>query len=252
MVVRWTVTNRYLVLVVVIRPTPIRWSWSVVITIRGFTTTRPVLTSWVCYFAHHIPMEKLMNEYTLPEGMDGEGLRLMADVIGSSHLAEQLGAWADAIDPPEPESVVTDEMVLAYTRERYPEPELSPTTTEWRDLEAVERLGWLRDPELLKRDGKDLVAMLNLDDDDLRHIADENMRLSERLETVEGDVSHWVDQACAYRNERDALAKRLAMAEGLLRKAVCIEDPPYLSLGRHQMTPDEVEYLRSLDGEGDS
>lgn len=48
------------------------------------------------------------------------------------------------------------------------------------------------------------------------------------------------------------LAERLAIAEGLLRKAASLEDPPYLALGRHQMTTNEVAYLRSLDEEGDS
>lgn len=217
-----------------------------------------------------------MTEYQLPEGMDGNGLRLMAEVIGSSHLAEQLTAWADAINPPEPEPepdyrppsiadgtvemtliealrhlsneyglngvrkvleeladppipkpVITDEMVEAYAAERYITPECQvPDRADRADLEAVERLGWLRDPELLKRDGKDLVAMLNLDDDDLRHIADENMRLSERLE----------------------------MAEGLLRLIVTDVwiDNFEAACKAYGCSPVEAEYLRSLDGEGES
>ena len=92
-----------------------------------------------------------MTTYHLPEGMTADVLRdLAANLKESSsyalehNVADKLNAWADAIDPPKPEPVVTDEMVedggdAADMGNVY-------ATGVRKVLEAVERLGWLRDP----------------------------------------------------------------------------------------------------------
>src|SRR5690554_6242728 len=58
-----------------------------------------------------------MTEFKLPEGMTAERLRELAEdmrqVGGWSTDAATVDAWADAIDPPQPPPVVTDEIVEA-------------------------------------------------------------------------------------------------------------------------------------------
>lgn len=57
-----------------------------------------------------------MTDYRLPPGMTAKNLRFIADDLRSHNFvvfASTLGSWADAIDPPEPVPVVTDEMVEA-------------------------------------------------------------------------------------------------------------------------------------------
>lgn len=60
-----------------------------------------------------------MTEYRLPEGMTADALRDLADDPVANKVHAALHTWADAIDPPEPKSIVTDEMVEAYMRERF-------------------------------------------------------------------------------------------------------------------------------------
>lgn len=97
-----------------------------------------------------------MTTYHLPEGMTADVLRDLADDPVANKVYATLHAWADAIDPPKPPSVVTGEMVddvcdATDMENRY--------YASWvrKVLEAVERLGWLRDP------GRELVETAELE-----------------------------------------------------------------------------------------
>lgn len=169
-----------------------------------------------------------MTEYNLPEGMTAEGLRRIADIADPGDWVVDLNAWADAIDPPKPPSVITDDMVEAVQDEA----KLSlPTTTRFI-LEAVEALGWLRDPD--------------------ESFAADNPCLDS-------------EEGCGYfgknqelRQENYDLAERLEMAEGLLRTLDPWDVGSRASDGSASWSPpsalrvdaDEAEYLRSLNGEG--
>lgn len=53
-----------------------------------------------------------MTDYRLPPGMTAKNLRFIADDLRSHNFvvfANTLGSWADAIDPPAPKSIATDE-----------------------------------------------------------------------------------------------------------------------------------------------
>lgn len=168
---------------------------------------------------HPNRMDRQVTGSNLPEGMTADRLRGYARLLerhGFADDAAEVLAWADAIDPPKPPSVVTDEMVEAalvafhdeYRDAPWPSGYTDRSVSEWRScmratIEAAVECGWT----------------------------------PPNLDSGTGNPS---------------FTNRLAMAERLLRKAASLEDPPYLALGRHQMTTKEVAYLRSLDGEGDS
>lgn len=210
-----------------------------------------------------------MTDYRLPEGMTAERLREMAksfDFFAPGSIGSDLRAWADAIDPPKP-FVVTDEMVEAaleafhevYDDASWPDGYTDSYVRNKRKsmraaIEAVE-CGWT--PPGGVDSGAGLHALLG------------------KAETERNDLEHQLFEARRERSELASdlakLSDRLAMAEGLLRR-VTIEAMVWESTGgvpvngggwwvgskdwpneshKVNVTADEAEYLRSLDGEGD-
>ena len=168
-----------------------------------------------------------MSEYTLPKGMTAGVLRDLADDMsqrgGWSTDAATVAAWADAIDPPAPPSVITDEMVEAVTATA----DLWPYGVGVRKvLEAAVRRSWTPPGEATTQ-VRGLSTM---------HAAEQAARLAAEVEV-------------------ERLADRLAMAEGLLRRATMSDPGGNVWLyhpSRPTLPDDEAEYLKSLDGEGEA
>lgn len=170
-----------------------------------------------------------MTEYGLPEGLTAEKLRIMATTLHEwpYAVASDLSAWADAIDPPKPPSVVTDEMVEAFISEYWRAGRSANITMARDTLEAVERLGWK--PPCTTCDGHGRYCPSGIGSDGYDMCPD----CTEPQWKVE------------------KLAERLAMAERLLRKVVHDDGDRFWSRAARDITTAEADYLRSLNGEGE-
>lgn len=176
-----------------------------------------------------------------------ERMREMAksfDFFAPGSIGSDLRAWADAIDPPP--SIVTGEMigdVVAQVRQDGYHPD--PGDIEVHLDAADEYVGEV------ERTNDRLTA----ENDKLRK---EAFAQGERI-AQQSDIIAQNNGAFGRREAK--LTERLAMAEGLLRRLdfglpYVLPDggPRFWSVGEStvKVTPDEAEYLRSLDGEGES
>ncbi len=187
-----------------------------------------------------------MTDYRLPEGMTADRLRELAEDMahrgGWSVDAGTVSAWADAIDPPEPESAVTNEMVEAYSVERHGRVLIALDYLR-ADLEAAVKCGWTPPHDV----SLEAVAPPPVSDD-----------LAERLEMV---LAVNVRQGAIIGEQ----TQRLEMAEDLLRRAHHVgfhfgggDADAIWCIGKSwgevhvDVTAHEAKYLWSLFGEGDS
>lgn len=158
-----------------------------------------------------------MTTYNLPEGMTAEKLRELADFMRLHGLFVNGGmvhAWADAIDPPKPPSVVTDEIVEAVHTNI--DLQLRGATFHTAaTLEAAVECGWTPPQDTAEK-------------------------LAERLAMAEG-LLRAATYLGAYRPEKavNGLYWEWCIGRAWAKTYVGVSEA-------------EAKYLRSLDGEGDS
>ena len=212
-----------------------------------------------------------MTTYNLPKGMTAA--EVAADIryvvrnarVSWSPLTARLTSLADAIDPPEPVSIVTDEMVEAVLAEYL--------TTDPNDftadvfvgrgyLEAAIECGWTPpgDPDNEAASDADNPSGNGEWPTDEQVLAAARALYASVKNPLpwESDKEWWIGrarialEAVAPPPVNDDLAERLAMAERLLRRATGTTSIGVRYLALYELTAAEAEYLRSLTGEGDS